>query len=99
MSSIDLFFKIIGILSTPPNYVSTTKNTLEREYGTRALQHANITVDIKYLTNPRYDMIFIKISGIPNPDKSLKLLFLNYRCVWITLLEVNRDNQYTYIHQ
>ena len=42
----------MGILSTPPTYVSTMTNPLERLYATRALRHVKITVDIEDLTNP-----------------------------------------------
>ena len=46
-----IFFTIIVILSTPPNYGSTMTNILERYYGTRALRHFKKTIDVEDLKN------------------------------------------------
>ena len=52
LAALICYFKVIGILSTPPTSVSTTKNILERQYVTRALRHVNITVNIEDLEHP-----------------------------------------------
>ena len=58
-----------GMFSTPPSYFSTINNSFGKYYVTRAIQHGRITVDIINFEKPWHDMIFIRISGIPNPEK------------------------------
>ena len=86
-------FVVILILSAPPSSVSTIKNTLLRSYGTRALRHIRITVDIGYFENPLHDIIFIKISGIPILYISLDFSLQTYCCILITYLESEPYNQ------
>ena len=54
-------FVVILILSAPPSSVSTIKNTLLRSYGTRALRHIRITVDIGYFENIELFLNYIQM--------------------------------------
>ena len=49
------------------------RKMLLRWYVTKVLQHVKITVDIGYFLKLWHDIIFIKISGITIPDRSLNL--------------------------
>ena len=70
-------------------------NPFDKLYGTRALQHVIITVDVVSFEKLLHDMILIIMSGIPNPDKSLNFVFQTccYKLSHRTFVVLYPDNQ------
>ena len=68
-------------------------NHFEKLYGTRSLRHVRIAVDVVTFEKPWNDMTFIRISGIPNLDKSLHFFLRNCFCKQITFVVLYPYNQ------
>ena len=90
------FWELYLVYSQKIYLLFNNNNTFEKLYNTRALQHVRINVDFVSFEKPWDDMIFIRILGITNPDKSLNFIFQNCCCKpkqinFVVLCTYNQD--------